>query len=378
MIPVFATNLGADLSLSGFIASLIIVGALLGNLPAGWTIARLGERLGMIIAAVVALVSTLGIIGAVRVESLAVLAVSVLLLGISTATFNLARVAFMTSRVPYSFRARSIALLGGSYRLGMFIGPFLASWLLTSTGTPLISAWIFIGALAAVIALVLIAPDPERALPLQATGPTALDPQSTSPQGTWAAVRSRWRPFITVGGACAILMGLRSVRPVLVPLWGLSIGLDAGEIAFILGLTGAIDFALFYTSGQIMDRFGRAWSAVPAVIMLGITFGILSLTHDLDSARTWLYVVAILIGISNGPSSGVVMTLGADLAPRSRPAPFLAGWQLLTGAGGAVTPLAVSALAAVSLPLASAGLAVLSLVGAALFLKWLPKYMPRQ
>ena len=49
-------------------------------------------------------------------------------------------------------------------------------------------------------------------------------------------------------------------------------------------LSGAIDFALFYASGQVMDRFGRLWAALPAMVLMGLGFLALAFTHDLPSA----------------------------------------------------------------------------------------------
>ena len=60
-----------------------------------------------------------------------------------------------------------------------------------------------------------------------------------------------------------------------------------------------------------MDRYGRAAVAVPAMITLGVGFVLLPLTH---TALT-VGLVACLMGLGNGISSGVVLTLGADAAP---------------------------------------------------------------
>jgi hypothetical protein len=72
-----------------------------------------------------------------------------------------------------------------------------------------------------------------------------------------------------LGLAAASLSAVRSARQVVLPLWGVSIGLDAQTIALVVGISGAIDFALFYASGQVMDRFGRLWAALPAMVLMG-------------------------------------------------------------------------------------------------------------
>ena len=51
VIPVVATERGASLALAGLIAAMLMVGDEFADLPAGWLVARIGERIAMIAAA---------------------------------------------------------------------------------------------------------------------------------------------------------------------------------------------------------------------------------------------------------------------------------------------------------------------------------------
>ena len=44
IIPLMATDLGAGLALAGLIAAMVMLGQLVGDIPSGWVIARIGER----------------------------------------------------------------------------------------------------------------------------------------------------------------------------------------------------------------------------------------------------------------------------------------------------------------------------------------------
>ena len=57
---------------------------------------------------------------------------------------------------------------------------------------------------------------------------------------------------------------------------------------------------------------------------------------------------AAVLGVGNGLSSGILLTLGADVAPKQRAGAFLGSWRTLTDAGGAIAPLAVSGIIAVA------------------------------
>jgi MFS family permease len=376
IVPVIAVSQGAGLGLSGVIASAVVVGRLLGNLPASWLVSRSGERIAMLIASAVAFAGALGVALA---PSLAVLGASVFVIGFAEATFGLARHSLMTTRVPVSFRARALSLIGGSHRFGRFAGPFLAAGLLGLTGAQEAPVWAFVVCLALTALLVGFAPDPERLLSDRPPGGPATTGPVPAPgsSGVIGAIRVGREPLLRIGGSAAILSGLRSVKDVLLPRWGVSIGLDATGVALVVGIAGTIDFALFYVSGQVMDRFGRLWAALPATVAMALSFLLLATTHDLPGAVWWLVGCSVVIGIGNGLSSGILLTLGADLAPRGNPAPYLAAWRTLTDFGGAAAPLAVSAIAAVSLPLASTVTGVLAVLGAAGFARWIPRYVPR-
>jgi len=397
LIPIIAAQLGADVATAALVASALVVGQLCGNLPAGWAVARIGERLTMAIAGTLSLA---GVVGMVFAPVLGVFAASVFLIGFCAAGFGLARHSFMTTRVPLAFRARALSLLGGTFRLGMFVGPFVAAALLALFGDAHAAIWFFGVCLVATVLLVLLGPDPEKqiAVASEDSVPMAEDTGeavtgsiplrraqgSSGAQGPGShpgVFRTMWqfrRVLSRLGLAAASLSAVRSARQVVLPLWGFSIGLDAQTIALVVGISGAIDFALFYASGQVMDRFGRLWAALPAMVLMGAGFIALAFTHDVDSSAMWFAMFAAVLGVGNGLSSGILLTLGADIAPKSNPAPFLGSWRTLTDAGGAISPLLVSGITAVSsLSIATGAAGVVGLLGALAFVRWVPRFVPR-
>lgn len=386
LLPVIAAELGADVPTAALVASALVVGQLFGNLPAGWAVARIGERLTMTFGGILALG---GVAGLLVAPSLPVLAAAVFLIGFCAATFGLARHSFMTTRVPFAFRARSLSLLGGTFRLGMFVGPFVAALLLAIFRDEHAAVWFFGACLIATVLLVLLGPDPEVVAPPAGSATVDLEQADTGEPVTGSVrlparvgvFRTMWQyrgVLSRLGVAAASLSAVRSARQVVLPLWGVSIGLDAQTIALVVGVSGAIDFALFYASGQVMDRFGRLWAALPAMVLMGAGFTALGFTHDLPQSAMWFALFAAVLGVGNGLSSGILLTLGADVAPQDDPAPFLGSWRTLSDAGGAVAPLAVSALAAAfSLSVATAAMGAIGLVGALAFLRWVPRFVPR-
>jgi MFS family permease len=384
IIPVAAGNLGANLAMAGFIASMVMLGELAGDIPSGWVVSRVGERTSMIGAAVVAIA---GVAVCLVAPNYWVLMAGIFLVGIATAVFALARHAFMTSYVPVRYRARALSTLGGIFRAGWFVGPLIASAVISVTGSTQSVFWIFIVSCLGSVVVLLLLPDPEKMFGPSARvtddrGERVTEGEEDAEERTHGLFRTIWsfrEVLLRMGAGVSLVAAIRSARTVLLPLWAVSIGLSESNTALIIGIAGAVDFALFYASGQIMDRFGRMWSAIPSMLGLGTGFVVLAFSHDLPSNVAWYIGVSLFLSVANGIGSGIVMTLGADLAPKDHPAPFLGAWRFSADAGQAAAPLFVSLLTAlVSISFASGVMGVLGLVGAGMLARYIPRYVPRK
>lgn len=398
IIPIAASSLGASLAFAGFVAALILVGELIGDVPSGVIVARIGERNAMIGAAAV---SVVGLVVCTVAPNAWVLALGVFLVGVSTAVFALARHAYMTTAIPLAIRARALSSLGGVFRFGYFVGPFIAAGVVHLTGTTQSAFWIHVVCclLAAVVLLVLRDPatgargfrKPPRASrptadPTTDASRTSEPPTDTGAQfvqeeahGLFRTIRANRAVLLRLGSGAGLIGALRAGRQVILPLWAVSVGLDDSTAALVIGIAGAIDFALFYTSGQIMDRWGRLASALPCMLGLSVSYFLLAWSGHLDARVGWFVAIAMGMSLANGVGSGILMTLGADLAPRDHPAPFLGAWRFTGDFGQAAAPLVISGVTAVaSIAVASGVMGVLGLVGAGILLRYVPRYLPRR
>jgi MFS family permease len=382
IIPIAAHNLGASLAIAGFISGMIMLGEVVGDVPSGWVVGHLGERKAMIWAAVIAIV---GVLIAVVAPNPWVLAIGIFLDGLATAVFALARHAFMTTYVPIHYRARALSTLGGVFRAGWFVGPLIAAGIIQLTGTAQSAFWIFIiGCLGAVVVLVTVEdPAAKFVRPAKAGGHGPAAPTEGAEQaaertsGLFQTIWAYRGVLVRMGTGAALIGGLRATRTVILPLWAVSIGIGESQTALIIGIAGAIDFGLFYASGQIMDRFGRGASAIPSMVGLGLGLLVLAFTHDLGARLGWFIAIAMVLSVANGIGSGILMTLGADLAPQSKPAAFLGAWRFTGDVGNAAAPLVVSALTGLaSLAIASGVMGVIGIAGAVMLARWIPRYVP--
>ena len=389
IVPLTAKALGADLATAGIISGLLMIGVVLGDIPSGFAVAKWGEATAMRAAAIIASISS---IVCWKAPNLIVLAAGVLIIGIASATFNLARHAFLTTWTPTWYRARAMSLLGGTSRIGYFVGPFLASPVIAVFGTPYVY-WIHVFMCVTVLVVLQVMPDPQQALArnraaAESTGhdsteqsasantpgrpPLAADSSNGTPLHRMALIEY-FPVLIRLGTAAGILQMLRASRQVILPLWGVQLAIPEARIALIMGIAGAVDLSLFYTSGQVMDRFGRRWAAIP--VLTGLSLG--HIIMPLASAE-WGYVcIAILLSLANGLGSGIVMTLGSDLASRYAPnnmPGFLGSWRVFTDSGSALGPLGISAMTALAgLPFAAILIGCCGIVGTVMMERYIPR-----
>jgi MFS family permease len=332
-----------------------MVGTLVADIPAAKVINIIGERKAMLLAAMVA---SVGVIVSSLSTTLWMLGAGMFLLGASVSVFALARHSFLTEAVPYSHRARSLSILGGVFRAGHFIGPMIGALLITLIDIQAVywNAAIFC-ALAAVV-LLFVKPDVMPNTP------------GTTKGATWMVAKREYKKLATMGVVSAIMGSLRTARIVGLPLWALHIGLSPAVTALYIGIAGALDLALSYTSGQIMDRYGRRWSALPTLLGLSLTFALLTVAND----PTTFLAVALVMSVANGVGSGIILVIGSDLAPKGERNEFLASYRLLVDAGVAATPLAISGITALfGLATAMFWVTGTGIIGAALAHRYLPR-----
>ncbi|GAA1994164.1 MFS transporter [Terrabacter lapilli] len=361
IVAVSARELGASVGVAALLVAMMGVGQLLGDLPSGALAARIGERRALLIAAVV---EAAGMLIAALAGGLVMLFAGVLVVGLAGSLFGLARQAYLTEAVPVAMRARALSTLGGVNRIGSFVGPFIGSLVIVRWGTDSAYAVGGVASLAAFV-LVLLAPD--------ITAEAHRVVGRGAPRSVASVLLQHRHVLLTLGTGAMCVAGARAIREALIPLWAESVGFSPAQTSLVFGVAGAIDMALFYPSGWLMDRYGRVAAAVPSMVVLGLGMALLPLATSLVAVTA----AATVLGVGNGLGAGLIMTLGADASPAEGRAQFLGGWRLCADLGRAAGPLALSGLSAVmSLGASAVVLGAGALVGAGWLRVWVPRHDP--
>lgn len=348
MLPVlvYATKqVHGSTAAAGGIVAINGFGTMLFDLPAGRIVSRLGERRA---GAVATLLMTAGLLGCIVAQSVPVLGVSVFVQAAGLAVWTLVRMTHLSRAAPTFARGRALSLFGGIMRAGNVIGPFL--FVAVARHNDARPAFvIYLGGVLVGYLWLLAARDRNDTA-------SRLPSEQATPPGLF---RDQRRAMLAAGVAALMVSVLRGSRTAIVPLWATHIGLSATSAAALFAYSSVIDLALFYPAGVASDRFGRRAVAVPCIALLAAGHVLIPFTHSFSS----LFGAAFILAIGNGLGSGIVMTLGADLAPEAGRASFLAIWRMISDGGSAAGPLIDSAVVGLA-SLAAAG-PVIGLLGAA-------------
>lgn len=356
VVALSALDLGASTGVASLVVALAGVGQLSGDIPAGQLASRWGERSTMLGAS--ALLS-IALVGCILAPSVWVLGAAIVVTGMATAVWAVARQSYVTHLVPLELRARALSTLGGSQRIGMFLGPFLGAGALQLAGTD--GAYLLQIVAATAAGGVLLA--------LRDVSSPAPAPVTSVTPNVRRIVREHLPVLRTLGLGVMVIGAVRASRQAVIPLWAAHIGLEPAATSLVFGVANALDMLLFYPAGKVMDVYGRAWVAVPFLLTLGFAHLLLPLTATVAG----LTAVAVLMGIGNGMGSGIIMTLGADVAPLVGRPQFLGVWRLCSDTGSAAGPLLISGVTVVaSLGPAVAVVGGVSLAGAWVIRRWIP------
>ena len=357
LLPLYALEIGGSAAFAALVMALRGVGVLIFDVPAGLLVGRFGDKSVLLGGFVLLAASMLGMAAATEPWQIALFAIP---LGAGHAAWFLGWLTYITHSCPPELRGQATAVNAGIQRMGALVGPLVGGIVAESLGY----APAYLGAAALCIVAFLISfvytadvrPDsPARSGHLRTIGRILADNRSM---------------FATAGTVAIVFQIMRATRQLLVPLFGVLVGLDPATIGLIYSLAALVDVSLSYPVGIAMDRWGRKWTGVPSIV--GFVIGLAMLPF---AQGFWtLLAAALMLGVGNGLSTGLVMIIGMDLSPPGQRGQFLGVWRLIGDVGWVGGPLLAGVLVEIlSMAAASLFAGALGILGGLVLLFLVPE-----
>lgn len=352
VLPLYVLQIDGTLAESAMIIGLKGLGMMAADIPAGMLLSRIGDKRLMQTSAVLFVIS---IILMASVPVLPAIMLAAVLLGFSHGAWLVARISYIADKAEVQERGRIMSLSAGTIRMGAMIGPVTAGALIAVVGY---AATLYLLAVSALLVLLCVTLWVEYRKPTEHKEPHL--------SGLKSAVIDNQNAFLTAGVAAVALMLVRSSRALLLPLIGAALLLDEASIGLAISAGAVIDTLLFYPAGSLMDRIGRKPIFIASLSILGMGIFMLPIAQGLWS----FMLIAIFMGLGNGISSGVIMTVGSDLAPKDNRGSFIGVWRLLSDVGTTSGPFLIGgAVTLVNLSMAAHLVGILGIAGALFVLK---------
>ncbi len=376
VLPLMALSLGFTVPQAAALTLISGVVGVLGPIPVGQLMVRVGERSAMIATGVgLVLVNLAGfaLLAHADQQSSSLMhrfGLIAVLVGMALAeqVWVLGRQAYLATHLAPEFRPRGMSTFGGMFRIGSVLGPVLGAAVIAVADMHYV---FLVDAVAMTVATVLVG---WRMLPGDRKNRLPVRRIPGAPRLRY----SDWEDVLKVGlGVLPLTMG-RVNRPLILPLLGATLGVDAATISLIFGVSAFLEILLFVPAGTVMERYGRTFVLLTCLLGTGVGYvGMAVLVWSVPltpvGAIVVLSVSAVLIALGNGMGAGIVMTLGIDIAPDEDRTRHLARWNAMVGVGRLAGPGVVTAVTAFS-TLAMAGF-VTGLISLGL-VPWLLRVLP--
>jgi MFS family permease len=350
-VPTLARSFHVSFGVATGVTTAFLIGSVLGTLPTGWLIDRLGRRKVMLVGPLLTAAMAFLVVTATSFDQLLVYR---FFDGMASQMWLIGRLAGISHNAAPSQRGKQVSWLFGMDNTGKLAGPVAGGFLATAWGdrAPFLAYGIL--ALLAFIPGFLFLKDTPRRAEVAATSAASAAAAAKSGAGPGPApaagkftvrdiVRGR---VVYFGVAFFAALARGPVQADLLYLYAaFAYHLSPRSIGFLATSATCISLPLGFFAGWMMDRFGRKRTMLPGFTGVVLTMSALAVTAWVHISFPW-YVVIFLTGIAmQSLTGGSIQTIGADVAPPQARGRFLGMYRFTGQAGVAVSPVVFAFLA---------------------------------
>ena len=330
-IPVFAKSFGVTATQASAVISVFALMRLIGAVPAGWLVDRIGERSVLITGlTIVAVSSALAGFSSSLGQLIGFRGIG----GLGSAMFSVSAMALLLRSVGPEQRGRAAGAFQGGFLLGGVAGPAVGG-LVTGISIRL-PFFVYAVTLGAAVVVVVTMMAHTHLREKDAAAPAITDPEEA--KGWRQLVHAlRNRAYVTALvvnlGSGFTVFGLRSA---IVPLFVVySLGLKASWTGYGLLAAALVQAVLLLPAGRMADTRGRKPALVIGTAATVVGFVALAFTGAIPA---FLGAMAVL-GVGSAFLSSAPAAVVGDITGGRRSGPIVATFQMMSDVGAVAGPL---------------------------------------
>ncbi|MXY60092.1 MAG: MFS transporter [Chloroflexi bacterium] len=333
VLPLIAIDFGAGAAGAGLMLFVPMLGGVIVSLPTGYLMDRIGRRKLLIASTLLLSLSALLVLQASSfTEILIYLGIN----GLAQQMWQMTRLTVIADSSAQNRRGRMITGMAGVNRAGTLLGPLAGGAIAELFGLRMPFLVFGIMALLATVPSYLFVRETAPAVLARRRGDTAA-----------AQVDISWARLITK--AVVVLFaaqfmanvgrgGVQGQGGIYVAYAAFAYGLDALALGGISSAMGIIGIPVTLMAGQVMDRFGRKRTIVPASALLAVGLWIMGGVAWSELGLPFFILGFITINLAVSFMAGSMQTLGSDVAPAAARGKFFGVNRLIAEAGSATNP----------------------------------------
>ena len=332
VLPGIAMDFGANAAGAGLMIFVPMLGGVFSTLPTGYFIDRIGRRKILISSTLLASASALL---ALRATSYAELLLYLGLGGVAQQVWQMSRLTVIADSGAQSQRGRMITGMAGASRAGMMLGPLLGGIVGEVFGLRMPFLLFGIAAFLATVPTYLFVMETAPAVLARRKG-ESVETTDTS----WSKLLTRSVVVLFAAQFMANIGrgGAQGQAGIYVIFAAYAYGLSAGALGGVSSAMAVISIPVTLMAGQVMDRFGRKRTIVPASALLGVGLWSMASVAGGEFPLPFFIIAFIIINLAVSFMAGSMQTLGSDIAPPGARGKFFGVNRLIAEAGSMSNP----------------------------------------
>lgn len=332
VLPLMAIDFGAGPTGAGLLLFVPMLGGVIVSLPTGYLMDRIGRRKLLITSTLLLSLSALLVL---RASSFTEVLIYMGINGFAQQMWQMARLTVIADSSAQNRRGRMITGMAGVNRAGTLLGPLAGGAIaLLDLRIPFLLFGIF--ALLATVPSYLFVHETAPAVLARRRGDTAAAQVDVS----WARLITK--PVLVLFTAQFMANvgrgGVQGQGGIYVAYAAFAYGLNSLALGGVSSAMGVVGIPVTLMAGQVMDRFGRKRTIVPASALLAVGLWTMGGVAWGELGLPFFILGFIVINLAVSFMAGSMQTLGSDVAPAAARGKFFGVNRLIAETGSATNP----------------------------------------